>query len=203
MQPRFLAIGRSGLVQTFRGPFLGTASAPVERARDGPEDGEPHEEQGEEERLFHVEAALQSADEGVGRARLLLGSLRDLDNYIAATQLGITMSSLALGWLGEPALAHLVEPPVEAVVGEWAEPGGKERDVRVRLPDEVRRGTNAVADLPLIRRGNQMVTVRQVAETSTEDKPSLISRVNRQRVATLGADPEGVPLGTVTCPPQE
>lgn len=64
----------------------------------------------------------QLADEGVGRARLLLGSLRDLDNYIAATQLGITMSSLALGWLGEPALAGLVEPPVEAVVGEWAAP---------------------------------------------------------------------------------
>jgi CBS domain containing-hemolysin-like protein len=64
----------------------------------------------------------QLADEGIGRARLLLGSLRDLDNYIAATQLGITMSSLALGWLGEPALAHLIEPPVEAVVGEWAAP---------------------------------------------------------------------------------
>lgn len=64
----------------------------------------------------------QLADEGVGRARLLLTSLRDLDNYIAATQLGITMSSLALGWLGEPALAHLIEPPVEAVAGEWAAP---------------------------------------------------------------------------------
>ena len=64
----------------------------------------------------------QLADEGVGRARLLLGSLRDLDNYIAATQLGITMSSLALGWLGEPALAHLIEPPVEAAAGEWAAP---------------------------------------------------------------------------------
>ncbi len=64
----------------------------------------------------------QLADEGVGRARLLLNSLRDLDNYIAATQLGITMSSLALGWLGEPALAHLIEPPVEAIAGEWAAP---------------------------------------------------------------------------------
>ncbi len=65
----------------------------------------------------------QLADEGVTRARLLLNSLRDLDNYIAATQLGITMSSLALGWLGEPAIAHLIEPPVERVVGEWAAEG--------------------------------------------------------------------------------
>ena len=33
-----------------------------------------------------------------------------LDDMMAATQLGITMTSLALGWIGEPALAHLLEP---------------------------------------------------------------------------------------------
>ena len=33
-----------------------------------------------------------------------------LDAHLAATQLGITISSLALGWIGEPALAHLIEP---------------------------------------------------------------------------------------------
>ncbi|MHC2087421.1 hemolysin family protein [Methylobacterium sp. CM6244] len=33
-----------------------------------------------------------------------------LDAYLAATQFGITLSSLALGWVGEPALAHLIEP---------------------------------------------------------------------------------------------
>ncbi len=62
----------------------------------------------------------QLASQGHTRARLLLASLHDLDNYIAATQLGITMSSLALGWVGEPALAHFIEPPVEAAVGGWA-----------------------------------------------------------------------------------
>jgi CBS domain containing-hemolysin-like protein len=62
----------------------------------------------------------QLAAGGQSRAKLLLASLHDLDNYIAATQLGITMSSLALGWVGEPALAHLIEPPVESVVGSWA-----------------------------------------------------------------------------------
>nr|WP_274533554.1 MULTISPECIES: hemolysin family protein [unclassified Methylobacterium] len=33
-----------------------------------------------------------------------------LDAYLAATQLGITISSLALGWVGEPALAHIIVP---------------------------------------------------------------------------------------------
>jgi CBS domain containing-hemolysin-like protein len=62
----------------------------------------------------------QMASEGVSRARALLGAIRDLDNYIAATQLGITLSSLALGWVGEPALAGLIEPPVHAIGGGWA-----------------------------------------------------------------------------------
>jgi len=40
-------------------------------------------------------------------------AISDPDSVIAATQLGITLSSLALGWLGEPALSHLIHPIVE------------------------------------------------------------------------------------------
>ncbi|MBI3967083.1 MAG: HlyC/CorC family transporter [Chloroflexi bacterium] len=52
----------------------------------------------------------QLVAEGNRRARSTLDALNHLDAYIAATQLGITMASLALGWIGEPALAHLFEP---------------------------------------------------------------------------------------------
>ena len=44
-------------------------------------------------------------------AKALVRALDHLDFNLAATQLGITISSLALGWIGEPAIAHLIETP--------------------------------------------------------------------------------------------
>lgn len=52
----------------------------------------------------------QLQEEGDKRAGAVLDLLNHLDTYIAATQLGITISSLALGWIGEPAVGHLIEP---------------------------------------------------------------------------------------------
>jgi putative hemolysin len=53
-------------------------------------------------------------------ARALERALDNLDANLAATQLGITISSLALGWLGEPAIARLIEPPLTNLVGSFA-----------------------------------------------------------------------------------
>ena len=50
------------------------------------------------------------ADQGSVRAKMARRLTRHLDAYLSATQLGITLASLALGWIGEPAFAHLIEP---------------------------------------------------------------------------------------------
>jgi CBS domain containing-hemolysin-like protein len=52
----------------------------------------------------------QLARDGGRRARLLLGITRQLPAYLSASQLGITLASLSLGWLGEPAFASLLRP---------------------------------------------------------------------------------------------
>lgn len=48
--------------------------------------------------------------QGNATAKTVRHVIHDPDRFIAATQLGITIASLALGWIGEPAIAHLIEP---------------------------------------------------------------------------------------------
>lgn len=52
----------------------------------------------------------QLAQEGHGAARHVRKALSDLDRYIAGTQVGITIASLALGWIGEPAVMRILSP---------------------------------------------------------------------------------------------
>ena len=52
----------------------------------------------------------QMIAEGHRGARAVRRAISAPDRYIAATQLGITMASLALGWMAEPALASIFEP---------------------------------------------------------------------------------------------
>jgi CBS domain containing-hemolysin-like protein len=61
---------------------------------------------------------LTLAERGNRRAKLLLELVDNLNAYISATQLGITMASLALGWIGEPVFARLLEAPLEGRVSD-------------------------------------------------------------------------------------
>lgn len=53
-------------------------------------------------------------------ARWVARGLENPDRFIAATQLGITLASLGLGWIGEPALSGLLEPLIELFPAESA-----------------------------------------------------------------------------------
>jgi CBS domain containing-hemolysin-like protein len=56
----------------------------------------------------------QLHNEGVAKAKYALTVTKKLDAYLSATQLGITLASLGLGWIGEPAITHLIVDPLFA-----------------------------------------------------------------------------------------
>ena len=53
--------------------------------------------------------------EGSSSAKVVQHALDQLDRYISGTQLGITLASLALGWIGEPALASMIDRALAAL----------------------------------------------------------------------------------------
>lgn len=62
----------------------------------------------------------QLAAAGDRRAALVLATLDDLQELIAAVQLGVTMASLALGALAEPTIAQILEPTFAFIPAGWA-----------------------------------------------------------------------------------
>ncbi|MCA1850162.1 MAG: hemolysin family protein [Acidobacteria bacterium] len=56
---------------------------------------------------------------GSRAAKRLLGVLNNLNAYLSASQLGITLASLALGMLGEPTIARLLEGPLAGMSEAW------------------------------------------------------------------------------------
>ncbi|HEY0765072.1 MAG TPA: hemolysin family protein [Pyrinomonadaceae bacterium] len=59
------------------------------------------------------------ASQGSRSAKRLMQLLQNLNAYLSACQLGITLASLALGWIGEPALARLLEGPLSVLPESW------------------------------------------------------------------------------------
>src|SRR3954451_18230191 len=63
-------------------------------------------------RRSRLEPLAEAGDKAAQRA---LDAMRDLSIQLAGAQLGITIASLILGLVGEPAMAHLLEPVVDLV----------------------------------------------------------------------------------------
>jgi len=108
-------------------------------------------------------AVDQMVAEGKAGAETLQAALGSLDDYLAATQLGITVASLGLGWIGEPAVAALIEP----LLGELL-PAGTIHVVAVAI-------------------GFSVVTFLHVV--FGELAPKTVAIADAERIATLVAPP--------------
>jgi len=60
------------------------------------------------------------AAQGSSRARMARRITRHLDTYLSATQFGVTLASLALGWIGEPVFERLIEPYLASIAGAYS-----------------------------------------------------------------------------------
>ena len=176
----------------------GQATTPgltARRATGGGPSGQPVQVRVFGDDLGQLTLATQQAEQALAA----LPTLADVNNSLtAAPEITIRPDQARLRDLGANAqqIGNALRVTYQGfVVGKWPEPSGKERDVRVIVPPEVRNRPEAVGNLPLFRRGDRLVTVNQVATSDVETKPTNINRVDRQRVATLGAEPSGVPLG--------
>jgi CBS domain containing-hemolysin-like protein len=65
----------------------------------------------------------QLIEQGNRMARLVKRAQADPNRFISAAQVGITMASLGLGWIAEPALASIIEPIFEPFIDEHARIG--------------------------------------------------------------------------------
>lgn len=65
-----------------------------------------------------LEARIEEDGDDSRRTRAALTAMTQIDSYLSACQLGITMASIGLGFAGEPALGHLIEPLFGDAFGE-------------------------------------------------------------------------------------
>ena len=63
-------------------------------------------------RSTQIDALIQTDNR---RARIAKEIISHMDTYLSASQLGVTMASIALGWVGEPVLSKLVAPVIDFV----------------------------------------------------------------------------------------
>ena len=146
-------------------------------------------------------ARLQAmAEEGMRGARLALTQIDEIGDYIAACQVGITMASIGIGALGEPAIAHAVR----AAVRRRDRPHGRGRRLgRDRLPadhvrPEHRRRDRAQALHDPARRGSRPPRSRgRCGFFRVLFTPFIVvlNSASNALLRALGTDPDAEPEG--------
>ncbi|WP_225635300.1 hemolysin family protein [Streptomyces solaniscabiei] len=103
--------------------------------------------------------AEQAAADGDRRARRVVESLKELSFQLSGTQLGITITSLVVGMLAEPALARLLDGPFTAI----------------GVPDGAVSGVSVVVGM-LLASAVQMVIGELVPKNWAVSKPLHVAR---------------------------
>ncbi|MDB4881710.1 MAG: acriflavin resistance protein [Gemmatimonadetes bacterium] len=121
-------------------------------------------------------------------------------------ELRVTINRGLAGSLGLSVgqIAQALRPAFAGVdAGNWVDPTGETRYVRVRLPAELRESPADLARIPIVLQassttgGPTVVPLGQVATITASAGPAQIDHLDRARVVTVGANVEGS-LGNVT-----
>lgn len=119
--------------------------------------------------------AEKAAAEGDKRARTVVESLKELSFQLSGTQLGITITSLVVGMLAEPALAQLLDGPLTAI----------------GIPDGAVPGVAVVVGM-LLASAVQMVIGELVPKNWAVSRPMQVARfVSRPAARLRAAVPPG------------
>jgi len=105
-----------------------------------------------------------------------------------AGSLGVTVGQVAQSL--RPAFAGID-------AGDWIDPTGEKRDVRVRLAPEARTRPADLAQLPITLPGGATLPLGQVASVRQGIAPGQIDHLDRDKVITVGANVSGRPLNDV------
>jgi HAE1 family hydrophobic/amphiphilic exporter-1 len=99
------------------------------------------------------------------------------------------------------AVAQALRPAFAGIdVGDWVDPQGETRDVRVRFVEGSRRKAEDLASVPLIvlgANGPTTLPLGQVADIHSARGPAMIQHIDRERVVSVEANARGVPLSEV------
>jgi HAE1 family hydrophobic/amphiphilic exporter-1 len=114
-------------------------------------------------------------------------------NRALAGSMGVTVGQVAQSL--RPAFAGID-------AGDWVDPSGENRKVRIRLTPEARTKTADIERLPLVVGGQNgarqsVMPLGQIATISTGLGPALISHLDRDNVVVVEANTQGSSLGTV------